>query len=124
MFKLTKIFRFEAAHQLPLHKGKCQRLHGHSWIVELECVGENLQREGSSTDMLMDFGDLSAAMKPLLEDKLDHYYLNTTLNMENPTSEKVAEYIFISLIASIPLLSAVTIHETCTSACRYEPKSK
>ncbi|NES98612.1 MAG: 6-carboxytetrahydropterin synthase QueD, partial [Desertifilum sp. SIO1I2] len=33
---IYKEFRFEAAHHLPHHDGKCRRLHGHSWVGRVQ----------------------------------------------------------------------------------------
>lgn len=121
MFLLEKQFRFEASHRLPHHSGKCARLHGHSWVGHLIVAGEKLQQEGSSQGMLIDYGDLSAAIQPLLRDKLDHWHLNETTGLENPTSEELARWIFKQLKPKLPLLVAVQIDETCTSRCEYRP---
>ena len=72
--------------------------------------------------MVIDYGHISDIVKPLIESKLDHHYLNETTELENPTSEALALYIFGRLK---PLLGrylvAIEIDETCTSSCRYEP---
>lgn len=120
MFELKKQFRFEAAHVLVGHDGKCARLHGHSWIGEVILKGENLlESPPTKQGMLVDFGDVSAAVKPLVEDYLDHHYLNETLGTQRPTSEFVAKWVYDNLKHHLPLLHAVTIHETCTSECTY-----
>src|SRR2546423_1069997 len=67
---LRKIFRFEASHVLPRHSGKCSRLHGHSWILHVETEGKVNQETG----FVMDYADMSAAVKPLIE-RLDHRHL-------------------------------------------------
>lgn len=120
-FTLSKSFRFEAAHQLPLHDGKCARLHGHSWVVTIEVSGDILITGGPQTGMLIDYGEISKAMRPLLDDQLDHHYLNATLGLEHPTSEQVAMWIYWRLLPALPSLSAVIIEETCTSRCEYRP---
>jgi 6-pyruvoyltetrahydropterin/6-carboxytetrahydropterin synthase len=45
-FTLKERFSFEAAHFLPLHDGKCRRLHGHSWVGWVEICGADLPPEG------------------------------------------------------------------------------
>jgi 6-pyruvoyltetrahydropterin/6-carboxytetrahydropterin synthase len=51
---------------------------------------------------------------------LDHYYLNETTGLENPTSEAIAKWVFEQLEeAALPGLHAVEIQETCTSGARY-----
>lgn len=69
--------------------------------------------------MLVDYGELSGAIKPLLEQNLDHYHLNDSLDLENPTSEEVARWIFHRVKPQLPQLVAVILDETCTSRCTY-----
>jgi len=121
MWTLTKRFTFEAAHRLAYHDGKCARLHGHSWVGYIECCGVELFERGSKTGMLIDYGDMSAALEPIVDGQLDHHYLNETLNLESPTSEVIAQWLYNALKTKLPLLSAVTIEETCTSRCEYRP---
>lgn len=117
---IYKEFYFEAAHKLPHHDGKCRRLHGHSWVGRVYIKGTSLIPEGSKQGMLMDYGDIKAYIQPLLDNYLDHYYLNETTGLENPTSEEIAKWIFQKLeMSGLPNLSAVEIQETCTSGCRY-----
>jgi len=49
--KLKTQFDFDSAHRLVGYDGKCQRLHGHMWVVELEIEGYELDEVG----MLWDF---------------------------------------------------------------------
>lgn len=120
---IYKEFRFEAAHHLPHHDGKCRRLHGHSWVGRVYVKGEKLIAEGSKQGMVMDYGDIKQYLKPLLDNFLDHYYLNETTGLENPTSEAIAKWIYEKLEhMGLPGLQAVEIKETCTSGCRYSKK--
>jgi 6-pyruvoyltetrahydropterin/6-carboxytetrahydropterin synthase len=117
---IYKEFYFEAAHQLPNHDGKCRRLHGHSWVGRVYVQGKTLHQHGSQQGMLMDYGEIKKYIQPLLDHYLDHYYLNETTGLENPTSEEIAKWIFNQLEkAGCPNLYAVEIQETCTSGCKY-----
>jgi 6-pyruvoyltetrahydropterin/6-carboxytetrahydropterin synthase len=118
-FTLKKKFTFEAAHYLPNHPGKCRRLHGHSWVGWAEVEGDRLHDNGAESGMVMDFSCLGEAIKPLVEAYLDHYLLNETLELQSPTSEAIAEWIFHRLRGTGLPISAVTIEETCTSVCTY-----
>ena len=114
--EIFKVFTLEAAHRLPnVPPGhKCARLHGHSFRVELKVDGE----PGEQTGWIMDFGDIKAAFQPIYE-RLDHHYLNDIPGLENPTSERLAIWIWNELKPALPALSEITVHETCTSGCRY-----
>lgn len=91
---LGKEFRFEAAHELPHHDGKCARLHGHSWRGVVYVMGTALKEQGATSGMVMDYADIKHALTPLLDRYLDHYFLNKTTGLENPTSEELARWIF------------------------------
>lgn len=114
--QIYKDFQFEAAHRLPnlAPEHKCSRLHGHSFHVRISVSGELNKREG----WVMDFGDISAAFKPIW-DRLDHYYLNDIPGLENPTSEVLAIWIWDLLAPRLGGLSRIEIRETCTTGCVY-----
>jgi 6-pyruvoyltetrahydropterin/6-carboxytetrahydropterin synthase len=119
-WEIYKEFRFEAAHRLPHHDGKCRRLHGHSWVGRVYVAGDTLMPEGPKQGMLIDFSDISAYVAPIVQQYLDHYYLNETLPLESPTSEAIARWLYEQLAAAgLPGLTAVEIRETCTSGCVY-----
>jgi 6-pyruvoyltetrahydropterin/6-carboxytetrahydropterin synthase len=114
--EIFKEFTFEAAHRLPnVPEGhKCARLHGHSYRVVVHVDGVVEDHAG----WVRDFADLSAAMRPLL-DQLDHYYLNEVEGLENPTSEVLARWIWERVHPALPEISKVVVRETCTSGCVY-----
>lgn len=60
----------------------------------------------------MDFGDIKAAFQPIY-DRLDHHYLNEIEGLENPTSERLAIWIWQQLKPALPQLSEIVVHETC-----------
>ncbi|MBZ0170747.1 MAG: 6-carboxytetrahydropterin synthase QueD [Phycisphaerales bacterium] len=113
---LFKTFTLEAAHRLPnVPEGhKCARLHGHSFRIEIHVEGPL----DPDTGWVMDFAEIKAAFRPLYE-RLDHHYLNEIEGLENPTSERLAEWIWQRLKPGLPLLSEVVVHETCTAGCSY-----
>ena len=118
--EIWKEFGFESAHRLPrVPEGhKCGRLHGHSFQVRVALRGV----PGAETGWILDFADLKKAWKPLHE-ILDHRYLNDIPGLENPTSEILALWIWERLISSLPMLSAITVRETCTAGCTYRGPS-
>lgn len=120
---LTKKFTFESAHRLPNHQGKCSRLHGHSWIGYVYVLGESLMNSGSEAGMVVDYGVIKSSLEPLVNEFLDHQFLNETTGLENPTSEEVARWIYEQIRPKLPGLVAVRVDETCTSQCLYTPFS-
>lgn len=118
---LTKRATFEASHRLPLHDGKCARLHGHSWRVEVQVAGDALHAGGPQSGMLVDFYRIGEPLRRLVDAHLDHYHLNDSTGLENPTSEELARWIYDRLAHEVPLLAAVVVEETCTSRAEYRP---
>jgi len=114
--EIFKEFTIEAAHWLPnVPAGhKCGRMHGHSFRLQLWVSGPLDPTFG----WVMDFADVKAAFKAI-EDQIDHRLLNEIPGLENPTSENLAHWLWKTLKPSLPLLSKVVVHETCTSGCIY-----
>jgi 6-pyruvoyltetrahydropterin/6-carboxytetrahydropterin synthase len=114
--EIFKDFRIESAHWLPnVPPGhKCSRLHGHSFRISIHVAGPIDPHLG----WVCDFADIKQAFAPLFE-QLDHRCLNEIPGLENPTSERLAAWIWERLKPALPLLSRIVIHETCTSGCEY-----
>ncbi len=121
MYKIRIISNFNAAHQLRNYRGKCERLHGHNWKVEVSVYSKNLNKNG----MLMDFKVLKKKLNKVV-DKLDHSYLNELdyFKRNEPTSENIAKYIFKKIKALIKnkdiTLESVSVWETETSCAEYK----
>ena len=115
--RLTKTFRFEAAHDLPTFPEghKCRRLHGHSFRFDVAVAGE----VDESLGYLIDYGELKRAVDPIVM-LLDHHYLNEIPGLENSTSENLSRWLWNKIKPSLPLLKKVTVYETCTSVCEYK----
>lgn len=114
--EIFKEFGFEAAHRLPnvAPDHKCARLHGHSFRVVVHVAGP----VGDDSGWVLDFADITTAVGPV-RDALDHRYLNEIDGLENPTSERIAEWIWARLEPVLPGLSRLVVRETCTSGCEY-----
>ncbi len=91
MFEIRIETEFEAAHRIIQYPGKCDRLHGHNWKVELKITGRVLDELG----MLIDFKKAKAVLQEVT-DKFDHRFLNKIepFNKINPTAEHIAQYIY------------------------------
>ncbi|MDR2850676.1 MAG: 6-carboxytetrahydropterin synthase QueD [Desulfovibrio sp.] len=99
LWQLTVCDEFAAAHALRHYKGKCERLHGHNFSVELTVEGRRLTPE---TELLMDFTTLKAILANVLRD-LDHTTLNDVPPFDtiNPSSENLAHHIWQGVVARL-----------------------
>jgi 6-pyruvoyltetrahydropterin/6-carboxytetrahydropterin synthase len=124
MFELTTIVDFEAAHCLRNYPGKCSRLHGHNWQVEVTVCGTKLNDLG----LLIDFRDLKATVQEILG-QLDHYYLNELPAFQeiNPSAENFAKYLYDELAAAPACnglhLKSIKVWESPRSAVTYFPEA-
>jgi 6-pyruvoyltetrahydropterin/6-carboxytetrahydropterin synthase len=115
--ELTKSFRFESAHRLPMVPAdhKCHRVHGHSYVIDVTAAGEVDPAMG----WLVDFGEIAARVEPVLRLELDHRLLNDVPGLENPTSEVLSGWLWNRLKPLVPQLAAITVHETCAARCTF-----
>lgn len=139
MFKTAKQFTFDMAHMLDGHDGKCQNLHGHTYILQVEVSG-SLHETGAKKGMVMDFADLKTVVKTHILDKMDHAFIYDTsseresqvadllekLNSKTygiatrTTAEEMTRHIFnvLKQKANLPV-SLVRLWETPSSYCEY-----
>ncbi len=91
MFTVRVKDYFSSAHFLREYRGKCEKIHGHNWRVEVELFSDSLDKEG----MVVDFSKLKKVLKKVLLE-LDHSFLNklSYFRKKNPTSENIALLIF------------------------------
>lgn len=102
MFEIYINQKFEAAHFLPGHKGKCANLHGHTWRVDLTI------RSGTLNDgIVTDFIEVKEALNEVLP---DHTLLNDII--PNPTAENLSAYFYKRLKERIPGLVKVVVWES------------
>ena len=114
--RLSKTFRFEAAHSLPTFPDghKCRRLHGQSFRFDVVAEGEVDPAKG----YLVDYGDIKRIVGPIVH-RLDHYYLNEIEGLSNPTAEVISKWLWDRIKPDLPLLAKIKVYETCTSSCAY-----
>ena len=74
--KIAKEFRWEMGHRLQCHKGKCVNLHGHSYKMLVEFIGD-IKDDG----MVLDYFDVKEIVGPII-DKLDHAVIITKTDTE------------------------------------------
>ncbi len=88
--KISKSYTFDAAHQLEGHNGKCARLHGHTYQVNVWLKGPQ-SIYGSSHSMVVDYFDLDAIVKPIIE-MLDHRFICNGIEPAVKAIEAYEEY--------------------------------
>lgn len=115
--EIYKEFKFEAAHILVgvPKEHQCARLHGHSYKVRVYLRSHHLQAD---TGWVMDFADVKAVCKPLI-DSLDHRYLNDIPGLERSTAEMIAVWLWNRIKPGLPLLTAIEVKETDSSGAIY-----
>ena len=137
MYKLTKIYKFEMAHILDKSYAKeCQKLHGHSYKLEIHLSSDKL----NSMDMVIDFKKLSEIVDPIIN-KLDHacmiknnaliekqlqnkFTLKGVIFTEfNPTAENIIKFLYKKLNEYLyDFDMELTLWETETGSISYHEK--
>lgn len=140
MFRICKIFTFEAAHRLArAHSSECvDNIHGHSYKVKLSLIREELDGD----EMVLDFGQLKEFIREIQEE-WDHalFLPDSPWNKNdmlagvsrkiitifpNPTAESMAKYLYEELdrwlekkIGPAVQVHSVKVHETETGWAEY-----
>lgn len=79
---VTRKFTFDSAHYLTNYYGKCEKLHGHTYTLEV-----TLEGEVQSNGLVIDFVVLKRIVKKHVLEKLDHHLLNDVI--DNPSAERI-----------------------------------
>lgn len=108
MYTVKKRIEISASHQLSLsYSSKCERLHGHNWIITIWCRSQTLNADG----MVIDFTHI----KEEITQKLDHQNLNEILPF-NTTAENMARWI----CEQTPHCYKVEVQESESNVAIYE----
>ncbi len=120
MYYATVIRHFSAAHHLRDYAGKCERVHGHNYKVELQLKSPALDRTG----MVADFVQMREELDRLLQ-RFDHQDLNEIKPFDalNPTAENIAKLIYEEMALKFSSrkvkIGSVTVWETESSFASY-----
>jgi 6-pyruvoyltetrahydropterin/6-carboxytetrahydropterin synthase len=121
MYTVSVQAHYDAAHYLRNYKGKCERLHGHRYVVEVAVQTEELNEAG----IAFDFVDLKRHLRDLAEE-LDHQNLNDLPQFEGleTSAEIQARYFYDRLRERLPAelaagLLYARVWETPTQWAQY-----
>ena len=102
--------RFSAAHFLEHYQGKCERMHGHTFEVEVVFAASELDASGIG----IDFTVLREYLKEILP---DHRVLNEVYPF-SPSAENLSRALFQTIRDRFPVKS-VTVWESPNAGARY-----
>ena len=99
MYIVSVQAHYDAAHFLRHYRGKCERLHGHRYVVEVALSAGVLNEAG----IAFDFVDVKRYLKELAE-RFDHQNLNDIppFNEIEPSAENQARFFYEELRTRLP----------------------
>ena len=124
MFVVSVQAHYDSAHFLRNYHGKCERMHGHRYVVELALATNELDQAGIAFDFVIVKKHLRE-----LADRLDHENLNELPPFDEiePSAENQARYFYNQMRRLLPaeMSSAVLyvkVWETPTQFALYTEK--
>lgn len=143
MMHITRKHVISTAHRIYEHNGKCERLHGHNYVILIRLSAASLDNLG----MIIDFGEVKRLLCGALDEAWDHrtvlYDIDplakqlSVLEEDgslvavpfNPTAENMATYLGTDFFPKIlrengvderVFVSSVTVFETEKSSATWE----
>ena len=113
--ELTRTFYFEAAHYNPFGTPGQQRLHGHSYRVDLVLTGVVTSEYG----WLMDYGEIKALFEPWYA-LLDHQVLNEVDGLSDSRLPQLRTWILERIQPAFSDLIC-DVHVSIVGACEFCP---
>jgi 6-pyruvoyltetrahydropterin/6-carboxytetrahydropterin synthase len=125
MYVVSVQAHYDSAHYLRSYKGKCEKLHGHRYVVEAALTAEGL----NATGLAFDFVDVKTHLRDLAE-TLDHENINEIppFTEIEPSAENQARFFFDQLKKRMPApmkdaLLYIRVWETPTQWAQYSEKT-
>jgi 6-pyruvoyltetrahydropterin/6-carboxytetrahydropterin synthase len=136
VFTINRRLEFDAGHRVYMHESKCNNIHGHRYVVEIECTGslDNIGR-------VIDFSVVKKVCGTWIDDNLDHGMLlwvkdplvSTWEQMgnqkfyvmnDNPTAENIAKHLYDVFNHQLDQhgvrVLSVLVHETPNCRAMYK----
>jgi 6-pyruvoyltetrahydropterin/6-carboxytetrahydropterin synthase len=123
MFLLNVKAHYDAAHYLRNYKGKCEKLHGHRYVVEAGLAFDDVGEGG----MAYDFGDAKRHLRAVAA-RLDHENINEIPPFDEieTSAENQARWFFEEMGKLLgeraPHLAYVRVWETPEQYAQYSPR--
>lgn len=137
MYTLVTKSKFDSAHFLKDHQGKCANIHGHRWTVSMETGSETLDEGGHSRGMIVDFSQMKEDLRAETR-HLDHCLIieegslraKTLEALEEegfrivqmpfrPTAENFAKYFYDVMTEKGYHVVKMTVNETENNSASY-----
>jgi 6-pyruvoyltetrahydropterin/6-carboxytetrahydropterin synthase len=125
MFVVSVQAHYDSAHFLRHYKGKCEKLHGHRYVVELALAATDLNESG----IAYDFVDIKKHLRDLAN-RLDHENLNDLppFTELEPSAENQARYFYEEMRRLLPAdmrdaVLYVKVWETPTQWATYSERT-
>lgn len=116
MYTLKRRCTFSASHSIAGVE-KCERNHGHNWVVHVVCKAETLNDMG----MVIPFADIKP-FERWVDEQVDHRNLNDLppFTRITPTTEHVAEWLYHKAVQLIgPIVTGIEVWETEKNMVAY-----
>lgn len=134
---INRKIEFDAGHRVYRHESKCNNIHGHRYVVEIECSGEL-----DSLGRVVDFSVIKSIFGKWIDDNLDHgmiVFKDDPIKFElesgalsghkyfvmdsNPTAENLSEMLYREATAQLKSLGiavdSITVWETPNCRATY-----
>ena len=125
MYVVSVQAHYDSAHFLRKYQGKCERLHGHRYVVEVALATDTLTDGG----LAFDFVDVKRELRAIA-DWLDHENINDLPPFDEiePSAENQARFFFDELRRRLPqdmsrALLYARVWETPTQWAQYSEKT-
>jgi 6-pyruvoyltetrahydropterin/6-carboxytetrahydropterin synthase len=124
MFVVSVQAHYDSAHFLRNYHGKCEKMHGHRYVVELALTAHELDEAGIAYDFVI----VKKHLRDLAE-RLDHENLNELppFDTVEPSAENQARYFYDEMKRLLPAnmgeaVLYVKVWETPTQFALYSEK--
>jgi 6-pyruvoyltetrahydropterin/6-carboxytetrahydropterin synthase len=124
MFIVSVQAHYDSAHFLRNYHGKCERMHGHRYVVEMALTANDLDEAGIAFDFVI----VKKQLRDLAE-RLDHENLNELppFDKVEPSAENQARYFYEEMKRLLPSemgesVLYVKVWETPTQFALYSEK--